>query len=169
MSATRGFPVLLEAFFVDRLLRQRQVSPHTIASYRDTFRLLLQYAQQQLGKAPSKLALSDLDTSFLGAFLDHLEQERGDEPAAPRCRPFRNRPLAWPRIDRDHLHLSAGRHATQRTGAGHDHHVRRQNRPLPPRRSRLSLPEEPLIMPITSRASRWKVLGFCRSPPPHSE
>ncbi len=322
MSTTRGFPVLLEAFFVDRLLRQRQVSPHTIASYRDTFRLLLQYAQQQLGKAPSRLALSDLDSSFLGAFLDHLEQERdnsarsrnvrlaaihsffryvalhapehsalaqrvlampskryvrspiaflnsvevaallaapdlnswggrrdrallllavqtglraaeliglccddivlgpaayvrcrgkgrklrntplrkdtvavlrawvrerqgqptdpalpnhlryrvesrrtpilahqaprrckaslpffarqtpdatrpethpGDEPAAPRGRPFRNRPLAWPRIDRNHRHLSASRHATQRTGAGHDPHVRRKNTPLPPR------------------------------------
>jgi integrase/recombinase XerD len=86
MSATRGFPVLLEAFFVDRLLRQRQVSPHTIASYRDTFRLLLQYAQQQLGKAPSKLALSDLDTSFIGAFLDHLEQERNNSARSRNVR-----------------------------------------------------------------------------------
>lgn len=68
MSNTRSFPALLEAFFVDRLMRQRQVSPHTIASYRDTFRLLLQYAQRHLGKAPSSLALPDLDTSFLGAF-----------------------------------------------------------------------------------------------------
>jgi len=86
MSTTRGFPVLLEAFFVDRLLRQRQVSPHTIASYRDTFRLLLQYAQQQLGKAPSRLALSDLDTSFLGAFLNHLEQERDNSARSRNVR-----------------------------------------------------------------------------------
>jgi site-specific recombinase XerD len=57
-------------------MRQRQVSPHTLASYRDTFRLLLQYAQRQLCKAPSDLMLPNLDTAFLGAFLDHLEQGR---------------------------------------------------------------------------------------------
>ena len=67
---------LLEAFFVDRLIRQRQASAHTITSYRDTFRLLLQYAQQRLSKAPSQMTLSDLDTPLLGAFLDHLEQKR---------------------------------------------------------------------------------------------
>jgi integrase/recombinase XerD len=76
MNTARTFPVLLEAFFIDRLMRQRQVSPHTLASYRDTFRLLLQYAQQQLCKAPSDLMLPDLDTAFLGTFLDHLEQGR---------------------------------------------------------------------------------------------
>jgi site-specific recombinase XerD len=76
MSTASTFPTLLEAFFMDRLLRQRQVSPHTLASYRDTFRVLLQYAQQHLGKAPSLLTLPDLDTPFLGAFLDHLEQDR---------------------------------------------------------------------------------------------
>src|SRR5208337_4102450 len=63
-------------FFVDRLMRQRKVSPHTLASYRDTFRLLLNYAQRTLKKAPSDMTLPDLDSSFLGAFLDHLEQER---------------------------------------------------------------------------------------------
>lgn len=76
MNTASIFPSLLESFFMDRLLRQRQVSPHTIASYRDTFRVLLQYAQQHLGKAPSVLTLPDLDTPFLGAFLDHLEQDR---------------------------------------------------------------------------------------------
>ena len=76
MNTASTFPTLLEAFFMDRLLRQRQVSPHTLASYRDTFRVLLQYAQQHLGKAPSLLTLPDLDTPFLGAFLDHLEQDR---------------------------------------------------------------------------------------------
>jgi site-specific recombinase XerD len=86
MSNTRSFPALLEAFFVDRLMRQRQVSPHTIASYRDTFRLLLQYAQRHLGKAPSSLALPDLDTSFLGAFLDHLEQERDNSARSRNVR-----------------------------------------------------------------------------------
>ena len=78
MNAVSVFPALLEAFFMDRLMRQRQASPHTVASYRDTFRLLLQYAQQRLGKTPSDLTLPDLDTSLLGAFLDHLEKERGN-------------------------------------------------------------------------------------------
>ena len=49
MKGISQFPTLLEAFFMDRLMRQRQASPHTIASYRDTFRLLMQHAQQQLG------------------------------------------------------------------------------------------------------------------------
>jgi integrase/recombinase XerD len=77
MSAARTFPALLEAFFTDRLIRQRQASPHTLASYRDSFCLLLAYARQKLRKTPSELVLSDLDTLFLGAFLDHLEHERG--------------------------------------------------------------------------------------------
>jgi hypothetical protein len=63
-------------------MRQRQASPHTIASYRDTFRLLMQYAQQRLRKAPSQLTMPDMDTPFLGAFLDHLEQKR-DNSALP--------------------------------------------------------------------------------------
>jgi integrase/recombinase XerD len=67
---------LLEAFFTDRLLRQRQVSPHTIAAYRDSFRLLLRFAQTRLGKAPSELPFSGLDAPVIGAFLDHLETER---------------------------------------------------------------------------------------------
>ena len=78
MKAAKPFPVLLESFFMDRLMQQRQASPHTIASYRDTFRLLFQYAQQRLSKAPSQLTVPDLDTSFLGTFLDHLEKTRGN-------------------------------------------------------------------------------------------
>jgi integrase/recombinase XerD len=86
MNTARTFPVLLEAFFIDRLIRQRQVSPHTLASYRDTFRLLLQYAQRQLRRAPSDLMLPDLDTAFLGAFLDHLEQERNNSARSRNVR-----------------------------------------------------------------------------------
>lgn len=67
---------LLEAFFVDRLMRQRQVSEHTVAAYRDTFRLLLHFAQTRLGKPPSQLKLDDLDAAFIAAFLDHLETDR---------------------------------------------------------------------------------------------
>ncbi len=69
---------LLQGFFSDRLLRQRQASPHTVAGYRDTFRLLLRFAAQQRKKAPSKLSLEDLDAPFVGDFLDHLEKLRGN-------------------------------------------------------------------------------------------
>jgi integrase/recombinase XerD len=67
---------LLERFFTERLIRQRQVSSHTIASYRDTFRLLLQYAQQQLRKAPSELTIEAMDAPLISAFLNHLEGTR---------------------------------------------------------------------------------------------
>jgi integrase/recombinase XerD len=80
------FPSLLQVFFTDRLMRQRQASPHTIASYRDTFRMLLGFAQQRLKKAPSTLCLEDLDTSFIGAFLDHLERERGNSARSRNIR-----------------------------------------------------------------------------------
>lgn len=67
---------LLEAFFTERLLRQRRASPNTVAAYRDTFRLLLRFAQARLGKTPSTLPLSSLDATLVGAFLDHLETDR---------------------------------------------------------------------------------------------
>jgi integrase/recombinase XerD len=76
MTAISALPALVQAFFIDRLMQQRQASPHTVASYRDTFRLLLQYAQQRLGKAPSNLTVPDLDAPLLGSFLNHLERER---------------------------------------------------------------------------------------------
>jgi len=71
-----SFPSLLQSFFTDRLLRQRQASPHTVAAYRDCFRLLLQFAKERLGKTPSQLRIEDLDTPFIGLFLDHLEGAR---------------------------------------------------------------------------------------------
>ncbi len=77
MTMLANFPGLLEAFFTDRLMRQRQASPHTIASYRDTFRLLLEFVSLHLKKAPSALSLDDLDAPLIGAFLDHLEKTRG--------------------------------------------------------------------------------------------
>jgi integrase/recombinase XerD len=77
MTANTSFPSLLETFFTDRLLQQKQVSPHTIASYRDTFCLLLRYAQQQLHKTPAKLALTELNAPMIIAFLDYLQQARG--------------------------------------------------------------------------------------------
>ena len=66
----------LEAFFTERLVAQRQASPHTITSYRDTFALLLAFAQEQTGRPPSRLQLEDLDAPLIGAFLEHLEHQR---------------------------------------------------------------------------------------------
>ena len=77
MTTTIAFPTLLETFFTERLLRQQRASPHTIASYRDTFSLLLRFTQQRRGKAPSALTLDDLDAPVVSAFLDDLEQARG--------------------------------------------------------------------------------------------
>jgi integrase/recombinase XerD len=66
----------LQAFFTDRLIAQRHCSPQTITSYRDTMRLLLQYAHTSLGRAPSELDLADLNAELISAFLDHLEHDR---------------------------------------------------------------------------------------------
>ncbi|MDP9294084.1 MAG: site-specific integrase, partial [Actinomycetota bacterium] len=66
----------LQAFFTDRLQRQRHASPHTIAAYRDALRLLLVFAHERTGTQPSRLDLDDLDAPLIGAFLDHLERER---------------------------------------------------------------------------------------------
>jgi site-specific recombinase XerD len=68
---------LLENFFTHRLMNQRQASPHTISSYRDTFRLLLQFAQKHLHKPPARLAFEEIDAPMIAAFLDDLEKSRG--------------------------------------------------------------------------------------------
>jgi integrase/recombinase XerD len=78
MKKPTDFPVLLESFFTERLVAQRRASPHTIASYRDTFRRLLQFAQKQLHKPPSQLAMEDLNAPFLGTFLNDLENHRAN-------------------------------------------------------------------------------------------
>ena len=85
---TSSLQSLIQLFFTDRLLKQLDVSPHTVASYRDAFRLLLQFASERLGRAPSELRMEDLDASFLGMFLDYLEQVRGN------CTRTRNNRLA---------------------------------------------------------------------------
>ncbi|MEA5457254.1 tyrosine-type recombinase/integrase [Sinomonas sp. JGH33] len=68
----------LQAFFTDRLIRQRLSSDHTIAAYRDTMRLLLGYVAARTGVAPSRLDIGELDAPMIGGFLDYLEQERGN-------------------------------------------------------------------------------------------
>ncbi|MFQ5853315.1 MAG: site-specific integrase [Candidatus Binatia bacterium] len=86
MKTNGDLPALLQAFFTDRLMRQRKASPHTIASHRDTFRLLLGFAQQRLKRAPSKLAIEDLDPPFICAFLEHLEKDRGNSARSRNVR-----------------------------------------------------------------------------------
>jgi len=77
---------LLEKFFLERLLRERRASPHTVASYRDTFRLLLRFAAERIGRPPTDLMLEDLGAPFIGAFLDHLERDRGNTPRTRNVR-----------------------------------------------------------------------------------
>ena len=86
MKTDLGFPTLLERFFTQRLIAQRQASPHTIASYRDTFRLLLRFTAERLHPAPSALALADLDPAVIGAFLDSLESGRGNRARSRNLR-----------------------------------------------------------------------------------
>lgn len=68
----------LQSFFTDRLVRQRQVSPRTVAAYRDALRLLLGFVHQRTGTAPEKLDWTDLDADAVSAFLNYLEDERGN-------------------------------------------------------------------------------------------
>src|SRR5579872_6160570 len=68
-KALPNFPFLLEAFFTKRLMQQRQVSGHTISSYRDTFRMFLEFSRQRLKKAPSGLRFEEIDAPLIAAFL----------------------------------------------------------------------------------------------------
>ena len=68
--------VLLQGFFTQRLLQQKQVSPHTIASYRDTFRLLLQFVPRRWHKAPCRVAFEEIDAPLIAEFLQDLEKSR---------------------------------------------------------------------------------------------
>jgi site-specific recombinase XerD len=76
----------LQAFFTDRLARQKNASPHTIAAYRDTLRMLLNFVWQRTGTAPSRLQVGDIDAPLISAFLDHLEHERGNSPRSRNAR-----------------------------------------------------------------------------------
>jgi integrase/recombinase XerD len=77
---------VLQAFFTDRLTRQRRASPATISAYRDAWRLLLNFAASRAGKQPSQLDIGDLDAPLIGDFLDHLEHDRGNSPRTRNAR-----------------------------------------------------------------------------------
>jgi site-specific recombinase XerD len=76
----------LQAYFTERLITQRSSSPETIAAYRDAFRLLLRFAQEQTGKQPFELDIDDLDAPLIGSFLTHLEHDRGNSPRTRNAR-----------------------------------------------------------------------------------
>src|ERR1035437_7232941 len=77
MNTSLSLAVLLEHFFTQRLMQQRQASPHTISSYRDTFRQFLKFTEQRLHKAPSRLNFQEIDAPLIMAFLDYLEKHQG--------------------------------------------------------------------------------------------
>ena len=76
----------VQAFFTQRLLRERNASPHTIAAYRDTIKLLLRFAAERCGREPSMLDIADLDADTVAAFLDHLQTKRGNSARTRNAR-----------------------------------------------------------------------------------
>ena len=86
MSAPERFAQLLQAFFCEHLIAQRDVSPRTVSAYRDTFRLLLCYLQQTCGKRSDQLSFEDLGAANILAFLDHLERQRANSVRTRNCR-----------------------------------------------------------------------------------
>jgi integrase/recombinase XerD len=85
-AAVTALAPTLQAFFTDRLIRQRHASPQTIAAYRDTWRLLLAFTTTRTGKKPGQLDIADLDSPLIGDFLDHLEHDRGNSPRTRNAR-----------------------------------------------------------------------------------
>ena len=81
--STLEFPALLQTFFTDRLIQQRRASPHTVAAYRNSFRLLLRFAAARLRRVPSRLVIADLDVAFLSIGLDVVDRRYVGYPAAP--------------------------------------------------------------------------------------
>ena len=105
MKAVPDFSPLCQSFFSKRLITQRRASPHTIAAYAQTFRLLATYAEKQLRTPPAQLSLAQLDAPFLAAFLDHLETNRSNSARS------RNARLASLRAFYHYAALEAPQHA----------------------------------------------------------
>ena len=86
MKSQANFSVLLQRYFTDWLMKERGSSGLTITTYRDTFRLLLRFAERLLKKTPNRLTIPDLDAPFILRFLDHLEIERANSPRTRNVR-----------------------------------------------------------------------------------
>ena len=125
----------LEAFFTERLISQRHASPHTIASYRDAWRLLLRFIHARTGKEPAQLDLADLGAPVISAFLEHLEQERRNSART------RNARLA---AIHSFFHYAALRHpehaGADRPGPGHPAQTLPADRGLLPDQARARRP-----------------------------
>ena len=129
----------LQAFFTDRLARQRQASAHTIAAYRDAVKLLLIFAEQQTGKPPSRLDIADLDAPLIGAFLNQLETGRGNSVRTRNARLaaihslFRYAALRHPEARRGHRPGAGDPAQALRQGPDHlPHRDKRSPRCWPP-------------------------------------
>src|SRR5271170_1566196 len=83
---TATLPALVQQFFTDRLCTQMAASPNTIAAYRDTFRLLLQFASEQTGKQPTKLTIEQVDVKLVGDFLAYVEDKRRNSARSRNAR-----------------------------------------------------------------------------------
>jgi integrase/recombinase XerD len=83
---TVSLPGLVQQFFTDRLCAQLAASPNTIAAYRDTFRLLLQFATEQTGKPPTRLTVEQIDVNLVGDFLTYMEDKRGNSARSRNAR-----------------------------------------------------------------------------------
>lgn len=83
---TATLSALIQQFFTDRLCTQMEASPNTITSYRDTFRLLLRFASEQIGRAPTKLKIGDIDSALVGEFLVHVETQRRNSARSRNAR-----------------------------------------------------------------------------------
>src|SRR5207253_10761395 len=77
MTSTPSLAIVLERFFTQRLMQQRQASPHTVSSYRDTFRQFLKFVEQRLHKPPSRLNFEEIDAPLVVSFLHSLEKQQG--------------------------------------------------------------------------------------------
>ena len=86
MKPTPDFSPLCQSFFAKRLIAQRRASPHTVAAYAQTFRLLTKFAQRRLATPPAKLTLAQLDAPFLASFLDDLESGRSNAARSRNAR-----------------------------------------------------------------------------------
>jgi integrase/recombinase XerD len=86
LPSAPSFATLVQRFFAEHLLHHRAVSPQTVAAYRDMFQLLLRFAERQIGKAPTAVSLVDIDEKLVLAFLDHLEQARGNSARSRNAR-----------------------------------------------------------------------------------
>ena len=161
----RGRPAMtalapvLQAFFTDRLIAQRRASPHTIAGYRDTFRLLVGFATTKTHKRPSALDIADLDAPLITAFLDHLEVDRRNTVRTRNWRLaaihslFGYAALQPPRTRRHHPAGPCHPHQTPRPASCHLAHRRRGRRPAGRTRPRAPGPAG-AITPCSSSPSR---------------